>query len=73
MCEKKPFDSQGQAKKAAKDFARMRGSSKQRPYFCENCHAWHLTTQDPENRKKRARPYVRQHRNSHRESLESWQ
>ena len=73
MCEKKPFDSEGQARNAAKGFAKMRGNSKQRAYFCEYCRAWHLTTQDPETRKRKGKPYVRKPKNSLRESHHPWQ
>lgn len=57
MCDKKVFDSEKQAVKAAKQFAEMRGGEKQRPYFCNDCHAYHLTTQPLE--RKRKTPYIR--------------
>ena len=74
MCEKKPFDSEKQARNSAKAFAIARGGEKQRPYFCDHCHAWHLTTQAPESRgKKRGKLYERKSKNYIRESRHSWQ
>lgn len=74
MCEKKPFDSDKQARAAAKGFAKMRGSKKQRSYFCQHCRAWHLTTEEPEGRKKKkGKPYERQPKNRLREGRHSWQ
>lgn len=57
MCEKKGFNTEKQANKAAKQFAEMRGGEKQRAYFCEHCRSYHLTTQPTE--RKRKQPYIR--------------
>lgn len=72
MCEKKPFETEQSAKRAAKGFAKMRGGSKQRPYFCDHCRSWHLTTQSPEQRKKRGKPYVRESKKGLRDGRDYW-
>lgn len=45
-CDKKPYDSAGQALRAAKRLGRKWGKKRQRAYFCKMCRAYHLTTQD---------------------------
>lgn len=47
MCEKKPFNSDNEARSFSKWLARQRGGKKQRSYFCEDCKKWHLSTGNP--------------------------
>lgn len=45
-CDKRCFDSEKEAKKFAKTHARVnRMNRKQRVYFCDDCRAYHLTSQ----------------------------
>jgi len=44
MCDKKQFDTAREAKRFRKRSGKC--NALQRAYFCESCHAYHLTTEE---------------------------
>ena len=62
-CDKKTFNSEGEALKFAKRTARNNSSRRrQRAYYCDECHGWHLSSEKRLLKKKGKKKWKRKNK-----------